>query len=210
MPPFAVAPPTEPAERALPTIDGRPSRDGALLTQRLQRHYHDLPWNPPVVNADLGLRASARSHNHRISRIAVVICPPSDARGARDEGGQHRRDRFYLGAGIRRGYRCAGCGDPQRLPLGSVAATWQRFGRAGRRQQPALGVLVASSQPLDQYVVRKAQAAMLLHHREATNSGCQTARCATLASAGRIYRDRASAHSFRHHSGSLCLACSLR
>lgn len=37
---------------------------------------------------------------------------------------------------------------------GSVAATWQRFGRAGRRQQPALGVLVASSQPLDQYVVR--------------------------------------------------------
>ncbi len=28
---------------------------------------------------------------------------------------------------------------------GSVAATWQRFGRAGRRQQPSLGVLVASS-----------------------------------------------------------------
>ena len=37
---------------------------------------------------------------------------------------------------------------------GSVAATWQRFGRAGRRQQPSLGVLVASPQPLDQYVVR--------------------------------------------------------
>ena len=37
---------------------------------------------------------------------------------------------------------------------GTVAATWQRFGRAGRRQQPSLGVLVASSQPLDQYVVR--------------------------------------------------------
>src|SRR5690606_34301101 len=37
---------------------------------------------------------------------------------------------------------------------GSVAATWQRFGRAGRRQQPSLGVLVANSQPLDQYVVR--------------------------------------------------------
>jgi DEAD/DEAH box helicase domain-containing protein len=28
---------------------------------------------------------------------------------------------------------------------GSIAATWQRFGRAGRRQQAALGVLVASS-----------------------------------------------------------------
>jgi DEAD/DEAH box helicase domain-containing protein len=37
---------------------------------------------------------------------------------------------------------------------GSVAATWQRFGRAGRRQQASIGVLVASSDPLDQYVVR--------------------------------------------------------
>jgi DEAD/DEAH box helicase domain-containing protein len=37
---------------------------------------------------------------------------------------------------------------------GSVAATWQRFGRAGRRQQASVGVLVASSDPLDQYVVR--------------------------------------------------------
>src|SRR4029079_11734334 len=33
-------------------------------------------------------------------------------------------------------------------------ATWQRFGRAGRRQQASVGVLVASSDPLDQYVVR--------------------------------------------------------
>ena len=38
---------------------------------------------------------------------------------------------------------------------GSVAATWQRFGRAGRRQQASLGVLVANSDPLDQYVVRQ-------------------------------------------------------
>jgi DEAD/DEAH box helicase domain-containing protein len=37
---------------------------------------------------------------------------------------------------------------------GSVAATWQRLGRAGRRQQPSLGVLVAGSQPLDQYLIR--------------------------------------------------------
>jgi len=37
---------------------------------------------------------------------------------------------------------------------GTVAATWQRFGRAGRRRQPSLGVLVANSQPLDQYMVR--------------------------------------------------------
>jgi len=37
---------------------------------------------------------------------------------------------------------------------GSVAGTWQRLGRAGRRQRAALGVLVASSDPLDQYLVR--------------------------------------------------------
>ncbi len=37
---------------------------------------------------------------------------------------------------------------------GSIAGTWQRFGRAGRRQQPALGILVASSDPLDQYLIR--------------------------------------------------------
>jgi DEAD/DEAH box helicase domain-containing protein len=34
---------------------------------------------------------------------------------------------------------------------GSIAALWQRFGRAGRRQDAALAVLVASSAPLDQY-----------------------------------------------------------
>jgi DEAD/DEAH box helicase domain-containing protein len=37
---------------------------------------------------------------------------------------------------------------------GTVAATWQRAGRAGRRNGPSAAVLVASSAPLDQYVVR--------------------------------------------------------
>lgn len=36
---------------------------------------------------------------------------------------------------------------------GSIASTWQRAGRAGRRQTASLAVLVASSAPLDQYVV---------------------------------------------------------
>ena len=36
---------------------------------------------------------------------------------------------------------------------GSIASTWQRAGRAGRRQTAALAVLVASSAPLDQYIV---------------------------------------------------------
>src|SRR4051794_19805243 len=36
---------------------------------------------------------------------------------------------------------------------GNVASTWQRAGRAGRRQSSSLAVLVASSAPLDQYIV---------------------------------------------------------
>jgi DEAD/DEAH box helicase domain-containing protein len=36
---------------------------------------------------------------------------------------------------------------------GSIASTWQRAGRAGRRQTTALAVLVASSAPLDQYII---------------------------------------------------------
>ena len=36
---------------------------------------------------------------------------------------------------------------------GTIASTWQRAGRAGRRQTTALAVLVASSAPLDQYII---------------------------------------------------------
>ena len=36
---------------------------------------------------------------------------------------------------------------------GNIASTWQRAGRAGRRSSASLAVLVASSAPLDQYIV---------------------------------------------------------
>jgi DEAD/DEAH box helicase domain-containing protein len=36
---------------------------------------------------------------------------------------------------------------------GTIASTWQRAGRAGRRQKPSAAVLVASSAPLDQFIV---------------------------------------------------------
>jgi DEAD/DEAH box helicase domain-containing protein len=36
---------------------------------------------------------------------------------------------------------------------GSVAATWQRFGRAGRRGGTSVAVLVASGSPVDQYII---------------------------------------------------------
>ncbi len=38
---------------------------------------------------------------------------------------------------------------------GSIAATWQRLGRAGRRGAQSIGVLVTSSAPLDQYLARE-------------------------------------------------------
>jgi len=37
---------------------------------------------------------------------------------------------------------------------GTIAATWQRAGRAGRRSGSACAVLVASSAPLDQFIIR--------------------------------------------------------
>jgi DEAD/DEAH box helicase domain-containing protein len=37
---------------------------------------------------------------------------------------------------------------------GSVAATWQRLGRAGRRGEASVGVLIAGPRPIDHYVVR--------------------------------------------------------
>src|SRR6202012_5619516 len=36
---------------------------------------------------------------------------------------------------------------------GTIAATWQRAGRAGRRKTGSLAIMVASSAPVDQYVV---------------------------------------------------------
>ena len=157
---------------------------------------HVLLWNPPVVNADLGLRASARSQSNRIARIAIksglktlvfaqsrlmveVLTkylkdvfdhdPRKPPRIRAYRGGYLPTERREAERAMRDG-RIDGIIATSALELGvdigsldvvvlngypgTVAATWQRFGRAGRRQQPSLGVLVASSQPLDQYVVR--------------------------------------------------------
>ena len=157
---------------------------------------HVLLWNPPVVNKDLGLRASARSQSNRIARIAIksglktlvfaqsrlmveVLTkylkdvfdsdPRKPARIRAYRGGYLPTERRAAERDMRDG-RIDGIISTSALELGvdigsldvvvlngypgTVAATWQRFGRAGRRQQPSLGVLVASSQPLDQYVVR--------------------------------------------------------
>jgi len=157
---------------------------------------HVLLWNPPVVNPDLGLRASARSQSNRIARLAIraglktlvfaqsrtmveVLAkylkdvfdadPRKPARIRAYRGGYLPTERRSVERTMRAG-DVDGIVSTSALELGvdigaldvvvlngypgSVAATWQRFGRAGRRSQPSLGVLVASSQPLDQYMVR--------------------------------------------------------
>ena len=158
-----------------------------------------LMWNPPVVNADLGLRASARSQTIRIvrqslkrgfktiafanSRLETEVItkylkdvfdgdPRKPARVAGYRGGYlptERRDKekklragqldcvvttsaLELGVDIGALDVCVLNGYP-----GSIAAAWQRLGRAGRRKRASLGVMVATSQLLDQYLARHPQ-----------------------------------------------------
>jgi DEAD/DEAH box helicase domain-containing protein len=157
---------------------------------------HVLLWNPPVVNPDLGLRASARSQSNRVARLAIkaglktlvfaqsrtmveVLTkylkdvfdhdPRKPARIRAYRGGYLPGERREAERAMRAG-AVDGIVSTSALELGvdigaldvvvlngypgSVAAAWQRIGRAGRRQKPSLGVLVASSDPLDQYLVR--------------------------------------------------------
>ncbi len=157
---------------------------------------HVLLWNPPVVNPDLGLRASARSQSNRIARLAIrsglktlvfaqsrtmveVLTkylkdvfdhdPRKPPRIRAYRGGYLPTERRAVEKSMREG-SIDGIVSTSALELGvdigsldvvilngypgSVAGTWQRIGRAGRRQQPSLGVLVAGSQPLDQYLIR--------------------------------------------------------
>ena len=174
-------------ERSVTCID----RSGAPTGEK-----HVLLWNPPVVNPDLGLRASARSQTTRIARMAIkaglktlvfaqsrtmveVLTkylkdvfdhdPRKPARIRAYRGGYLPTERREAERAMRAG-QIDGIVATSALELGvdigsldavilngypgGIAATWQRFGRAGRRQRPALGVLVASSDPLDQYIVR--------------------------------------------------------
>src|SRR5512141_596170 len=152
--------------------------------------------NPPVVNAQLGIRrsylAEARRvaleflrHNQQLilfaqSRLAVEILttylkdafhgPPGSAdviRGYR--GGYLPNRRREIERGLRDGQvRAVVSTNALELGIdigaldvavlagypGTIAATWQRAGRAGRRTSRSAAVLVASSAPVDQYIVR--------------------------------------------------------
>ena len=157
---------------------------------------HLLLWNPPVVNPDLGIRASARSQTTRIARQAVqqgLKCilfaqsrlmvevltkylkdkfdkdPRKPPCIAAYRGGYLPTERRAMEKKLREGsIDCVIATSALELGVdigaldvcilngypGTIAGTWQRLGRAGRRQRTALGILVGSSLPLDQYILR--------------------------------------------------------
>ncbi len=159
-----------------------------------------LIWNPPVVNPDLGIRASSRSQCAHIakqavrrglktivfanSRLQVELLtrylkdafdadPRRRARVRAYRGGYLPLQRRAVEQQLRRAeIDCVVSTSALELGVdigaldvclvngfpGSIASLWQRFGRAGRREQPALAVMVAGSDPLDQYLARNPQA----------------------------------------------------
>ncbi|MFO0693492.1 MAG: DEAD/DEAH box helicase [Polyangiales bacterium] len=151
-------------------------------------------YNPPVVNAELGVRASYLKTAVRLTCDLVRAEVPTLVFGQsrngvetmlkylRDKlekdhidpnaiqayrGGYLPETRRRIEAGLRNGdIRCVVSTNALELGIdigsldavvcagypGTMAALWQRFGRAGRRKGESLAVLVASSAPLDQYV----------------------------------------------------------
>ncbi len=156
---------------------------------------HFLFYNPPVVNRELGIRASSVKQAGHLaasllfreiqsivfarSRLRVEILTTYLKEAVARKGGNPAKVRGYRGGylpterrEIERGLRngevmavvstnalelgidigsldvCIMCGY-----AGGVARTWQQAGRAGRRSATALVILVASSAPLDQYII---------------------------------------------------------
>ena len=157
---------------------------------------HLLLWNPPVVNADLAIRASARSQTYYIARLAVakglktiaftssrlmveVLVkylkdafdkdPRYPPRVKAYRGGYLPTERREIEKQLRNGdIGCVVATVALELGVdigaldvailngypGTVAGTRQRLGRAGRRNRASLGVVVANSSPLDQFIMR--------------------------------------------------------
>ncbi len=156
---------------------------------------HLVFYNPPVVNAELGIRRSVIKEAVRLARpflstgVQVILFgrsrlrvellvtylkqtlralhkAPSLARGYR--GGYLPHERREIESGLRRGEILAVAStnalelgvDIGRLDVcimagyaGTVASTWQQAGRAGRRKGVSIAIVVASSNPLDQYII---------------------------------------------------------
>jgi DEAD/DEAH box helicase domain-containing protein len=152
--------------------------------------------NPPVVNAQLGIRRSYLGETRRValeflkrnlqiivfaqSRLSTEILttylkdsydgPPGSPEVVRGyRGGYLPNRRREIEKGLRDGVvRAVVSTNALELGIdigaldvavlagypGTIAATWQRAGRAGRRSSRSAAVLVASSAPIDQFIVR--------------------------------------------------------
>ncbi len=151
-------------------------------------------YNPPVVNAELGVRGSSLKAAVRLAADLVRARVPTIVFGGSrngvelmlkylreavaDEhlgddaimayrGGYLPETRRRVEKGLRNGeILCVVATNALELGIdvgeldavicvgypGSIAGTWQRFGRAGRRGEASCAVLVASSAPVDQYL----------------------------------------------------------
>ncbi|MBI3965633.1 MAG: DEAD/DEAH box helicase [Chloroflexi bacterium] len=156
---------------------------------------HVVFYNPPVVNAQLGLRRSATFEARDLAgkllvndiqtiafararvRVEVLLTylreatkgrlPAAAIRGYR--GGYLPNERREIERGLREG-SLRGVVSTNALELGvdvggleasvlvgypgSVASAWQQIGRAGRRGTTAAAFFVATSSPLDQFLVQ--------------------------------------------------------
>lgn len=158
---------------------------------------HFLMYNPPVVNAELGLRRGVVNEVKSICRkivptgAQIIIFARSRMRVellvtylqdiaaelglGRDQirgyrGGFLPRERREIEQGIKKGaIRLVVSTNALELGIdigqldvailagypGSIASAWQQSGRAGRRNKTSLTIMVASSAPLDQYLMEK-------------------------------------------------------
>lgn len=158
---------------------------------------HFIFYNPPVVNAELNIRASvvqevAKIARHFLetrvqsiifarSRVRVEILtrymreharslnvPADKVRGYR--GGYLPLERRDIEQGLRNG-DILNVVSTNALELGidigqldvsimagypgSIASVWQQAGRAGRRNKTSVAIIVASSSPMDQYIIER-------------------------------------------------------
>ena len=155
-----------------------------------------IVYNPPVINAELGMRQSYIKAAVRLAQDLVRAGVPTLVFGnsrngvevmlkylrdrlSRDQidpsaihayrGGYLPQTRRRIEAALRAGeIRCVVATNALELGIdigaldavvcagypGTMAGLWQRFGRAGRRRDLSLAVLVSSSNPLDQYMAR--------------------------------------------------------
>ena len=163
------------------------TRSGAPAAERRLFLY-----NPPIVNAELGIRGSSLKHGVKLAvdllaaRVPTIVFSGSRnsvevmlkyirerATGVPKEaifgyrGGYLPEKRRAIERGLRDGeIRCVVATNALELGIdigdldavvcvgypGSVAATWQRFGRAGRRGEKSIAVMVLNSRATDQYM----------------------------------------------------------